>query len=124
MLRRDLTKALQHKRPGVEISDFLLHQDNAPPHTACTTNLELGLLGLDLIEHPPYSPDLAPMDFKIFPVVKSMLKGYRFENFEELNRSIRSVVASFDSEWYKDTFEQWITRHRKCVASNGDYVEK
>ena len=67
ILRRDLVQALAKKRPGMSISQFLLHQDNAPPHVSMTARLELSLLELETIPHPPYSPDLAPMDFAIFP---------------------------------------------------------
>ena len=124
VLRRDLTRALHRKRPELDIDDLLLHQDNAPPHRAANTTLELGLLGLDTVEHPPYSPDLAPMDFKVFPIVKSALKGYRFQDFRELALAIQRVVSTFDEEWYTDMFNQWIDRHGKCVATHGDYVEK
>ena len=118
VIRRDLTRDLHRKRPGVCIDSMLLH------HTASTTILELDVLGLKLVEHPPYSPDLAPMDFKVFPTVKSELKGYRFDDFEELGLAIQRVVASLSEDWYQDMFAQWVSRHRKCVTTCGDYVEK
>lgn len=119
-----MTRALHRKRPNLDIEDLLLHQDNAPPHTAVITTQELGYLGLETVEHPPYSPDLAPMDFKVFPVVKAALKGYRFQDFGELALAIQRAVSTFDEEWYRDMFDQWIERHRKCIVTHGDYVEK
>jgi histone-lysine N-methyltransferase SETMAR len=102
----------------------ILHQDNAPPHTAETTRLEIGVLGFETVEHPPYSPDLAPMDFRVFPVVKAALKGKRFDSFKELSYAAQTVVSGLDSQWYKDTYKQWIARHQKCIACDGEFFEK
>lgn len=86
VLRRDLVKAIKKKRPAmaVDLGNNILHQDNAPVHTAASTCLEIELLGFDLLEHPPYSPDFAPMDFAIFPFIKSQLRGVIFEDSDEL----------------------------------------
>lgn len=124
VLRRDLVRALRRKRPELELERVLLHQDNAPSHVAAATRLEISLLGFETVEHAPYSPDLAPMDFRVFPVVKSALKGRKFDDFNELSFAAQNVVASFDRQWYIDIYEQWIERHKKCIASNGEYFEK
>ena len=124
LLRRDLVHALRKKRPGVDPADIILHQDNAPPHTAATTQLEIDVLGFQRLTHPPYSPDLAPMDFRVFPEVKAQLRGIKFSSANELMQQTQRIVSSFDSQWYRDTFDKWIMRHRKCVRINGDYVEK
>ena len=67
MLGRELVHALQKKRPGIPLESLILHQDNAPPHTAQVITLEIDVIGFQTIRHPPYSPDLAQMDFAIFP---------------------------------------------------------
>lgn len=124
VLRRDLVRALRRKRPALALDKVLLHQDNAPSHTAATTKLEISLLDFQVIDHAPYSPDIAPMDFRVFPVVKSALKGRKFDNFYELSVAVKTIVKSFDEGWYKDVFRQWIQRHNKCIDCNGDYIEK
>lgn len=53
-----------------------------------------------------YSLDLAPIDFKVFLVVKSDLKGHRFENFDELDFPIQCAVSFFDNEWCLGMFNQ------------------
>ena len=75
---------MQKKRPGIPIERYIFHQDNAPAHRADTTGLQLDLMGLKTIDHSPYSPDLAPMDFAVFPEIKAQLKGRRFTSLEEL----------------------------------------
>ena len=123
-MRKDLTRALQRKRPRINLDDVLLHQDNAPAHTAEQTRLDIGLLGFGLVDHPPYSPDLAPMDFRVFPVVKSALQGHRYDNFQELSYAAQRVVSGLEADWYVNMFDQWIARHEKCVRLRGDYIEK
>lgn len=116
--------AIQKKRPDVDLCDLILHQDNAPPHTAASTQLEIDVLGFQRLRHPPYSPDLAPMDFRVFSEVKSHLRGRRFENTQDLVTETLKIVSSFDKAFYIDTYNKWISRHRKCICTGGDYIEK
>jgi len=55
------------------LCDVVFHQDNAPAHRAAPTMLDISLLEFEVLEHPPYSPDLAPMDFRVFPEMKACL---------------------------------------------------
>ncbi|KAH3851721.1 hypothetical protein DPMN_094205, partial [Dreissena polymorpha] len=43
------------------------------------------------------SPDLAPMDFRVFPEVKSQLRGIRFASKQELTVAAKRIVSSFDA---------------------------
>ena len=86
--------------------------------------LELDLLGFDRVVHAPYSPDLAPMDFKVFPTVKAELRGKKFENTSELTYATRSIVSSLDNMWYRDVFLRVSLAHRLCVKCRGEYFEK
>ncbi|GBM58985.1 hypothetical protein AVEN_216720-1 [Araneus ventricosus] len=56
---------------------FLLH-DNAPPHRNLIVKMYLARHSVTTLEHLPYSPDLAPADFHLFPRLKMKLKGHRF----------------------------------------------
>lgn len=64
---------------------MLFHQENARVHT-CSAHMakfhEFG--GYELRPHPPYSPDLAPSDYFLFPKLKQWLGGERFTNRKEL----------------------------------------
>lgn len=79
---------------AVDLGNIILQQDNASAHTAASTCLEIERLGFELLKHPPYSPDFAPMDFSIFPFIKSQLRGVRFEDSDELKYSTRNIVQS------------------------------
>lgn len=118
--------AIRKKRPekAEQLENVLFHQDNAPPHKAATTQLELSLIGFDQIIHAPYSPDLAPMDFAVFPCVKSELKGLRFSGSRDLKRATMRVVRKLDNRWCNSVFNKWVQRHMKCVEMNGVYFVK
>ena len=92
--------ALKKKRPGLPMDYFLLHQDNASPHTAESTRLEINLIGFGTVSHPPYSPDLAPMDFSVFPTIKKQLKGRKFKSLSGLRVAVKTIVSQFDEQWY------------------------
>jgi hypothetical protein len=44
---------------------------------------------ISAMDHPPYSPDLAPADVWLFPELKSVLKGKRFSDVEDIKSSVR-----------------------------------
>ncbi|KAK3106045.1 hypothetical protein FSP39_011597 [Pinctada imbricata] len=118
--------ALRKKRPDMaaELNRDIFHQDNAPSHTAHSTSLELSLLEFEVLEHPLYSPDLAPMDFAVFPHIKSQLRGQRFADLTELRFATRSIIKNIEESLYKSVFERWVKRHQKCVDLQGVYFEK
>jgi hypothetical protein len=67
-------KIFRKKRP-ITSQEWFLHWDNSPVHTAATVQDYLEAKGIKTIRHPPYSLDLAPADFFLFPKVKSELAG-------------------------------------------------
>ena len=77
-------QAIERMRPKSGVRGMKFHHDNAPAQTARWTKEFLKKSALEMIEHPPYSPDLAPYDFWLFPTLKRYLKGRRFESETEL----------------------------------------
>jgi len=62
----------------------LFMYDNAPAHRALGTQKKLARLGFQCLEHPPYSPDLAPKDYHLFPGMKQRLNGRHFSSDVEV----------------------------------------
>ena len=58
-----LQRKCSQTRPKAKIRGIKLLIDNASSQTAKLTKVFLEAEGLDLLPHPPYSPDLAPCDF-------------------------------------------------------------
>ncbi|GFT81205.1 putative mariner transposase [Trichonephila clavipes] len=63
-------------------NSWILHQDKAPAHNALSVKRYLADKRTPVLEHAPYSPDLAPCNFFLFPKIKCALKGTRFESME------------------------------------------
>jgi len=71
---RCLREDIRRKRPELWCAgNWLLHDDNAPSHGALVTREFLAHKGIITLPHPPYSPDLAPCDFFLFPKMKLQL---------------------------------------------------
>ena len=81
---RSLRESVRRKRPEKwRDGDWILHHDNAPAHTSHLVQQFLAKHGTAQLQQPPYSPDLAPCDFFLFPRLKKVLKGHRFETTED-----------------------------------------
>lgn len=63
---RDLRSACVQKRRGKMCAGPLLLHDNAPAHTSQLAIRAAARAGYEILQHPPYSPDLAPSDFFYF----------------------------------------------------------
>ena len=68
-LLRKLREAIKIKRRGMISKGILLLQDNAPVHNSHVARSEARACGYEILSHPPYSPDIAPSDFHLFPAM-------------------------------------------------------
>ncbi len=87
---RHLKEAVWRKRPDLWARDesgyreFRLQHDNAPPHTSVLTLALIRESDILIVPHPPYSPDLAPSDYFLFPRLKAELRGHRFRTLDDM----------------------------------------
>jgi len=56
---------------GKVTKGFLFLNENAPAHRALATQKKLAYVGFQCLDHPPYSPDLAQLDYHLFPGLKN-----------------------------------------------------
>lgn len=103
---------------------IILHHDNASSHTSYATTEFLSNQKIELMSHPPYSPDLAPNDFFLFPNIKNKLRGQRFSTPEEAVDAFKNHVLEVPQSEWKKCFENWFQRMEKCVNLHGEYFEK
>jgi hypothetical protein len=75
-----------------------------------------------IVPHPPYSPDLAPCDFALFPKFKMKMKG-RFETVSDIQRELQAVLDTIEENDFHGAFEAWRKRWDRCIRSQGDYFE-
>jgi len=79
-----LRECVRSKRPELWRNGWILHQDNAPAHNALSVKQFLANKNITVLEHPPYSPDLALCDFCLFPKIKLVLIGTHFVSVENV----------------------------------------
>lgn len=122
VLRR-VREDVRRKRPSKWKNGWLLHHDNAPCYTSIMMREFLTKNEMTAVPHSPYSPDLAPCDFWMFPKLKSVLKGERFQSVEEIQRNTVQRIRSIPKAEFKTCFEKLTNRWRKCIDNNGKYFE-
>jgi len=101
---------------------MLLH-DNAPAHCAIRVHQFFVQRGVPVLDHPPYSPDLAPVEYFLLPGLKSIMKGARFADVAAIQERVTAVLRSIPKEAFADSFQKLYKRCQKCVVKDGDYFE-
>ena len=101
---------------------FLLH-DNAPAHSAAKIQQFLTQKQVATLNHPPYSPDLSPPDYFLFPKVKLQLKGARFDTIEEIQKAVTNQLNKIRAEDFSNTMKKLETCANLCITCNGSYFE-
>ena len=69
----DSTRIYNKKQPSKGWSGVHLLHDNASSHKCEVVKSFLVSEKVKVLNHPPYSPDLSPCDFLLFPRLKKML---------------------------------------------------
>ncbi|GFX20745.1 putative transposase [Trichonephila clavipes] len=72
---------------------------------------------------PPYSPDLSPCDFSLFPKLKNHLKGHHFGTLENILTAVTDQLKAIPISEFHQCYEEWKKRLQRCVASEGSYFE-
>ncbi|GBP39242.1 Mariner Mos1 transposase [Eumeta japonica] len=99
-------------------------QDNASVHTARVSRQALKDTGFSEIDHPPYSPDLAPSDYFLFSNLKKELRGRRFVDDNQMKMAVESHFDCKEKEYFLGGLKALYTRCEKCISLEGDYIEK
>jgi hypothetical protein len=78
------------------------HHDNVPAYKSVLVMGKLGDLHFELLEHPLYSPDLAPSVFCLFPKLKLFFVGQRFSSNQEAIAAVEGYFADLTKNRYRD----------------------
>ena len=78
----------------------------------------------EFLEHLPYSPDLAPSDFCLFPKLKIFLAGQRFSSKQKAIAAVEGYFADLTKNHCRDGIMALEHRWNKCISLKGDYIEK
>ena len=77
-------------------------------------------MGIKTVCQPPYSLDLAPSDFWLFPT----FRGCFYEKFEEMKEAVTKVIDTLTQEVFHVAFKKLLERYNRCISAGGDYFEE
>ena len=114
----EVLSEFRRKMPAFFKSDqWYFQQDNAPVHNSILVTDYLSKMGIKTVPQTPYSRDLAPCDFWLFP------KLCCYETIEEMKESVTKVIDTLTQEDFHGAFQKLLERYNTCIAAGGDYFE-
>ena len=117
---REFRKRFRQKRRALfKSGQWYFHQDSAPVHNSILVIDYLSKMGIKTVLQPPYSRDLSPYDFWLFP----KLRGCCYETIEEMKEAVTNVIDTLTQEDFHEAFQKLLERYNKCIAVGGDYFE-
>ena len=111
------------KRPSKGWSGVHLLHDNASSHKYVVVKSFLTSEKVKVLNHPPYSTDLSPCDFFLFPTLKKMLSRNKYTSRSSLGSAIYQCLQQIPKEDYLSAFRDWVQRLQKCASVKGEYFE-
>ena len=72
---------------------------------------------ITVLEHPAYSPDLAPSNFFLFPKIKEILKGRHFDDIDDIRSNTTAALKAISQNQFQHCFEGRTRRWHRCIAS-------
>ena len=101
---------------------LILH-DNASPHKSNVVKELLEGYGWEVLDHLPYSPDLSPPGFDLFPKLKEPLRGVHYDSLDELECAVNAELRHTNFSCLATGIEALPSRWNSVIRSWGDYFE-
>jgi histone-lysine N-methyltransferase SETMAR len=118
-----LRSAILKKRRGKVSRGVLLLHDNAPVHKCKVVQAVIRQSGFIELNHPAYSPDIAPSDYYLFSNLKKFLRGKNFNSDDEAITAVEDYLTDLDSDFFCKGIESLHDRWQRVVASEGQYIQ-
>ena len=77
-------------------------------------------MGINTLPQPPFSRDLAPCDFWLFPKLRGCR---RYETIEEMKEAVMKVIDTLTQVDFHGSFQKLLECYNKYTAAGGDYFE-
>ena len=121
-----LNKCFEKRRPktGLHVGGVRLLYDNAPAHTSSIVIDYFETKKVTVLPHPPYSPDLAPVDFFLFPKLKRMLSGRKYGSRNAMASAVYQCLKRIPKTYYENAFPKWLKRLKLCVSHKWEYLKE
>jgi len=118
-----LRRKMHANRPDLLENGFLILHDNARPQRGKDVRELLDRYSWEVLPYPPYSPNMRPPDFNLFPKLKINVRGVHFSTLEDFSasvtRRVRQLNSSIDLTGIMDLPKRWDA----VIRQKGDYTE-
>jgi histone-lysine N-methyltransferase SETMAR len=101
---------------------LVIHMDNCSVHNCDMTTNFLAKHNMSRVSQPPYSPDLAPNDFYLFPTMKENLKDFEMVDEHDLFYRMQEILSGISINELNKVFTAWIKRVEEGITRNGSYI--
>jgi len=108
------------KMSAMFTASVLILHDNTRPHASGTVSEILKKYGWQVLPHPPYSPDMSPPEFDLFPKLKKLLRGKRFRSIEKVSNEVTQVMRRINNEEVLTGIQDLPKRWTAVTNNNGD----
>ena len=106
--------------------EIIFWPETAPrqrPHVSQITVRILNELSVEVVPHPPYSPDLSSTDYHLFKHFDNFLTGETFSNQDQAKTPFVDIIESRAPNFYADGINRLLLRLQRCTDSNGAYFD-
>ena len=105
---RRLQEAIRQKRTELWKNQlWILYPDNLSAQTTMLVSVFLAKNKPIIMPQPPYSPDLAPADFTLFPKLNILMKGKRFGMIGEIKEKSKQEPLAIPKSVSQKCLEDW-----------------
>jgi transposase len=121
VLGRLLKRIRRVRTAKFQSGEWFLFRDNAPSHNGAIVKQFLANRNVAVLHHPPYSPDLAPADYFLFPKFKFPLKERHFQTVEEIQCAVTRELKKKKKTAFLEGMKKLKERANRCIDQGDMY---
>ena len=76
-----------------------------------------------VIDNPPYSPDLLPCDYFLFPKLKTKMKWAFYDDIPAIQAAVTEVLKNIPKTEFGKSMDKLVDSSKRCIELNGSYFE-
>lgn len=120
--KKFLEKHIPHRVGTRNIPSLWLNHDNARPHKHQLVRKWLEDNKIHLWHQPPYSPDISPLDFGCFGILKKRLRGVHHKTWQDFETNLKKVIKELNDSGSMDAIARLPEKWQRVVDSEGHYL--
>jgi len=120
---QELGRKIHKNRTDLLGDGPLILHDNGCPHLGKVVTDLLSKYEWKVVPHAPYSPDMSPPDFDLFPKLKEPMHGHRFSSLEEVSAAVTRAIQGLNKSGTLNGIENFPKRWDTVIEKQGDYIE-